>query len=86
MYIRFCKLQLFFSLRFLVQWIKSEKEKKSIIPMSFWYFSLIGSFLLLAYSIHKKDPVFILGQSMGFMIYLRNINLIFKNKNDNCSK
>ncbi len=62
----------FFS-RFLVQWIASERQKRSIIPMAFWYLSLAGGSGLLVYSIHVGDPVFILGQSMGALIYLRNI-------------
>lgn len=72
--------QLLFSMRFLVQWIASEKHKKSIIPISFWYFSIGGSFLLLAYAIKRQDPVFILGQSMGFVIYIRNLVLIDREK------
>lgn len=72
--------QILFSLRFLVQWMASEKEKKSVIPVSFWYFSLGGSFLLLSYAVHRQDPVFILGQSMGFVIYIRNLVLIDKEK------
>jgi len=75
--------QLLFSLRFFVQWLASEKEKKSVIPVSFWYFSLAGSFLLLAYAIHREDPVFIIGQSMGFVIYIRNLMLIDSNKRNN---
>lgn len=72
--------QILFSLRFFVQWLASEKEKKSVIPISFWYFSLGGSFLLLAYAIHRQDPVFILGQSLGFVIYIRNLVLIDREK------
>ncbi|HNS08892.1 MAG TPA: lipid-A-disaccharide synthase N-terminal domain-containing protein [Candidatus Ozemobacteraceae bacterium] len=72
--------QLLFSMRFLVQWVASEKHKKSIIPISFWYFSIGGSFLLLAYAIKRQDPVFILGQSMGFVIYIRNLVLIDREK------
>lgn len=72
--------QFFFSMRFMIQWIKSEKEKKSIIPMAFWYFSLLGGTTLLAYAIYKKDPVFILGQSLGIFIYTRNIYLIYNEK------
>ncbi|GAB4282570.1 MAG: lipid-A-disaccharide synthase N-terminal domain-containing protein [Candidatus Rifleibacteriota bacterium] len=72
--------QILFSLRFFVQWIASEKQKKSVIPISFWYFSLAGSFLLLSYAIYRRDPVFILGQSMGFVIYIRNLILIDKEK------
>ncbi len=62
----------FFS-RFLVQWIASERQKRSVIPMAFWYLSLAGGLGLLIYAIHVGDPVFILGQSMGAFIYLRNI-------------
>lgn len=70
---------LFFS-RFLYQWIISEKRKESVIPTGFWFFSLGGGFLLLIYAIHINDPVFILGQSTGFMIYLRNLMLIYRKK------
>lgn len=62
-----------FSCRFLVQWLASEKEGRSVIPMSFWYLSLGGGLTLLAYAIHLGDPVFILGQSTGAFIYLRNL-------------
>jgi lipid-A-disaccharide synthase-like uncharacterized protein len=65
-----------FSLRFILQWISSEKEKRSVVPISFWYMSVIGSLLLLIYACLRKDPVFILGQSCGFVIYIRNIYLI----------
>lgn len=70
--------QLFFSMRFLVQWITSEKAKKSVVPFSFWIFSLIGSINLLIYAIYRKDPVFILGQLPNLFIYSRNIWLIKK--------
>ena len=72
--------QLLFTLRFFVQWLASEREKKSVVPVSFWYFSIGGSFLLLAYAIHREDPVFIIGQSMGFIIYFRNLVLIDRDK------
>jgi lipid-A-disaccharide synthase-like uncharacterized protein len=65
-----------FSARFIVQWLVSEKEKRSIIPVAFWYLSLLGGLTLLAYSIYKRDPVFILGQSTGVFIYSRNLFLI----------
>lgn len=68
--------QLLFTGRFLVQWISSEKAGRSIIPMAFWYFSIAGGLVLLTYAIYRRDPVFILGQSMGVVIYLRNIILI----------
>lgn len=68
--------QAIFSARFLLQWLISEKHKQSIIPMAFWYLSIVGSAVLLCYAIYRQDPVFILGQSMGFFIYFRNIWLI----------
>lgn len=68
--------QLLFSLRFFVQWLASEKMKKSVIPVAFWYFSIAGSVVLLAYAIHRLDPVFIIGQAGGLLIYWRNLILI----------
>lgn len=68
--------QALFSARFLVQWLVSEKRRESVIPVAFWYLSLAGSAVLLTYAIYRKDPVFILGQSMGSIIYLRNLWLI----------
>lgn len=67
--------QFLFSCRFLVQWIASERAKQSLMPMSFWYFSIGGGAMLLAYAIHQRDPVFILGQSTGLIIYIRNVML-----------
>lgn len=67
--------QAMFSARFLVQWLASERAGRSTIPMVFWYFSLAGGVTLLAYAIYRADPVFILGQSTGTVIYLRNIAL-----------
>jgi lipid-A-disaccharide synthase-like uncharacterized protein len=68
--------QLLFTARFMVQWLASEKVKRSVVPVSFWYFSIGGSLILLAYALHRADPVFILGQSLGCFIYLRNLQLI----------
>ena len=68
--------QLLFTARFLVQWIASERAKKSVVPLAFWYFSLGGGVVLLAYSIYKRDPVFIAGQLLGVFIYLRNLYFI----------
>ena len=65
-----------FSARFIIQWLVSEKEKRSVIPVAFWYLSLLGGITLLFYSIYKRDPVFILGQSTGVFIYSRNLFLI----------
>jgi lipid-A-disaccharide synthase-like uncharacterized protein len=72
--------QALFTTRFLVQWIASEKQKQSVVPIYFWYISLAGGFLLLTYAIHIKDPVFIAGQSAGVFIYVRNLMLIYKQK------
>ena len=74
--------QFLFSMRFLVQWIASERQKKSVVPIHFWYLSIGGSLLLLVYAIHRKDPVFILGQSMGLFIYFRNLMLIHSKKGE----
>lgn len=68
--------QALFSMRFVVQWIASERVKRSIIPQAFWYFSLAGGVTLLAYAIHKQDPVFIAGQGLGLIVYLRNLFLL----------
>ena len=65
--------QLMFSMRFIVQWIASERARRSIVPETFWYFSLFGGALLLAYAVYRLDPVFMLGQAMGLVIYARNI-------------
>ncbi len=72
--------QLLFGSRFLIQWIASERKKESIIPLAFWYLSIGGSAILLSYAIHRKDPVFILGQCTGLFIYIRNLTLIYKKK------
>ncbi|MBK5933592.1 lipid-A-disaccharide synthase-like uncharacterized protein [Rhodovulum imhoffii] len=68
--------QLLFTARFLVQWIASERAGRSVVPLAFWYFSIAGGAVLFAYAVYRKDPVFILGQSMGLFIYLRNLWLI----------
>jgi len=68
--------QALFSARFVLQWLASERARRSIIPTAFWYFSLAGSMVLLAYAIHRADPVFIVGQATGLVIYLRNLYLI----------
>ena len=65
-----------FSLRFLVQWWKSERAGRSVVPTAFWYLSLGGGVLLLGYAIYRRDPVFILGQLTGVFVYLRNLHLI----------
>ena len=72
--------QALFSARFLVQWVSSERRKRSVIPLAFWYFSLAGGATLFAYAVHIGDPVFILGQSMGVLIYSRNLYFIHKER------
>jgi len=69
--------QFMFTMRFVVQWLASEKVQKSIMPVSFWFFSIAGGLIVLAYAIHKRDPVFIIGQGAGIIIYLRNLHFIF---------
>jgi len=68
--------QLLFTARFLVQWLASERARRSVVPVAFWYFSIGGGLILLTYAIYRADPVFILGQSMGVFIYARNLWLI----------
>ena len=68
--------QLMFTGRFLVQWIASERARRSVVPVAFWWFSIAGGMVLLAYAIYRRDPVFILGQSLGVFIYSRNLWLI----------
>jgi lipid-A-disaccharide synthase-like uncharacterized protein len=70
--------QFIFGMRFLVQWIASERRKESYIPVYFWFLSLGGATILLTYAIHRRDPVFILGQTTGFIVYVRNLMLIYK--------
>ena len=74
--------QFLFASRFIVQWIYSEKKGESTIPLAFWYLSIFGGMGLLTYAIFRKDPVIILGQTFGIFIYLRNLNLIYKRKNE----
>jgi len=68
--------QAMFSGRFLVQWLVSELKRESVVPLAFWYFSIGGGVILLAYAIFKQDPVFITGQSFGLLVYVRNLILI----------
>lgn len=69
-----------FTARFLVQWIASEKKRDSVVPVAFWWLSLQGGLLLLIYAVHRRDPVFIVGQSMGMVVYVRNLMLVGKRK------
>ena len=67
--------QFVFFLRFIVQWVASEKQHKSVIPLAFWYLSITGSVLILVYAIKRQDPVFIAGQGLALVSYIRNIML-----------
>jgi lipid-A-disaccharide synthase-like uncharacterized protein len=66
----------FFTMRFLVQWIASERARKSVIPVAFWFFSIGGGVLLLAYALYRRDPVFIAGQAFGLLVYIRNLYFV----------
>jgi lipid-A-disaccharide synthase-like uncharacterized protein len=68
--------QLLFTARFVVQWLSSEREKKSVVPTTFWYFSIGGGVILLVYAIYKQDIVFIMGQASGLFVYVRNLQLL----------
>jgi lipid-A-disaccharide synthase-like uncharacterized protein len=72
--------QLLFTLRFLVQWIASERRGNSVIPLAFWYLSLAGGLVLLSYAIFRRDLVFIAGQVSGVCVYLRNLQLILRSR------
>ncbi|MHC0054485.1 lipid-A-disaccharide synthase N-terminal domain-containing protein [Actibacterium sp. D379-3] len=69
--------QMMFSMRFLIQWIMSERERKSVMPNAFWWFSLVGGLMLLVYGFQRGEPVIILGQGIGIAIYLRNLWFIY---------
>lgn len=74
--------QCLFFMRFFVQWLASEKAGESVIPKAFWYFSMSGGLTLLIYAIYKQDPVFILGQGMGMLIYSRNLYFVSRKKKE----
>lgn len=70
--------QFIFGMRFVVQWISSERKGRSVVPVAFWYFSIGGGITLTVYAIHIQDPVFIFGQGLGLLIYFRNLHLIMR--------
>ncbi len=72
--------QLIFGSRFFVQWLASERARKSVIPLAFWYLSFLGGILTLVYAIHIKEPVFILSQVGGLVVYARNLTFIFRDQ------
>ena len=69
-----------FTMRFLVQWIASERAGRSVIPLAFWIFSIAGGLLLLLYALYRKDPVFIAGQAFGVFVYLRNLHFVMRDR------
>ena len=69
-----------FSTRFLIQWIASERLKRSVVPELFWWFSMAGGGLLVAYAVQRRDPVFVVGQAAGLLIYIRNLVLIYRER------
>jgi lipid-A-disaccharide synthase-like uncharacterized protein len=72
--------QAFFTMRFLVQWLASERAGRSVIPIAFWWFSIGGGLLLLVYALYRRDPVFIAGQGFGVFVYLRNLYFVLRDR------
>ena len=72
--------QTLFTARFFVQWLVSERSGRSVVPLGFWYLSIGGSVLLLAYALHRRDPVFFIGQLTGILVYSRNLHLIHQQR------
>jgi lipid-A-disaccharide synthase-like uncharacterized protein len=72
--------QALFTMRFLVQWLASERVGKSVIPLAFWWFSIGGGLLLFVYALYRRDPVFILGQGFGVFVYLRNLQFVLRER------
>jgi lipid-A-disaccharide synthase-like uncharacterized protein len=69
-----------FTARFLFQWLASERKRDSVVPVAFWWFSVLGGLTLLSYAIHRRDPVIIVGQAMGLVVYVRNLMLLGRAK------
>lgn len=78
--------QALFSMRFLIQWIATERIRRSVVPVAFWYFSIVGGITLLAYAIYRKDPVFIVGQAVGLVVYGRNLYFIWRGRKQDADK
>jgi len=72
--------ELMFAMRFILQWIATERARSSTVPEAFWYFSCVGGLMLLIYAIHRLDPVFMFGQAAALLIYGRNIYFIWRRK------
>ena len=78
--------QMLFAMRFVVQWIASERARASVIPVAFWFFSIGGGALLLVYALYRRDPVFIAGQALGLVVYVRNLYFIIANGRQSSAK
>jgi lipid-A-disaccharide synthase-like uncharacterized protein len=74
--------QLLFAMRFVVQWIASERAGRSVVPTAFWVFSIGGGIMLLGYALYRKDPVFIIGQAFGVFVYLRNLQFVLRGRGE----
>src|SRR5262245_37541493 len=72
--------QILFTLRFVVQWIASERAGHSVVPLPFWLFSIGGGLLLLVYALHRRDPVFIAGQAFGLFVYVRSLQFVVRDR------
>jgi len=72
--------QSLFAMRFIVQWVASERVGRSVIPVAFWFFSIGGGVLLFGYALYIRDPVFIIGQGLGLFVYLRNLYFVFRER------
>ncbi len=72
--------QTLFAMRFVVQWLASERVGRSVVPVAFWFFSIGGGMLLLFYALYIRDPVFIIGQGFGLFVYLRNLHFVFRER------
>ena len=77
--------QAFFTMRFVVQWIASERVGKSVIPIAFWWCSIGGGLLLFVYALYRRDPVFIVGQGFGVFVYLRNLYFVLRERRQNAA-
>ena len=75
-----CLGQALFTTRFIVQWLVSERKRDSVVPVAFWWLSLLGGGALLSYAISRQDPVIIVGQAMGLLVYVRNLMLVAQAK------
>jgi lipid-A-disaccharide synthase-like uncharacterized protein len=74
--------QAMFMMRFVIQWLASERARRSVVPDAFWYWSIAGGFMLLVYAIYRMDPVFVLGQGSGLFIYARNLYFIRRSRRE----